>query len=354
MRLALIHTGQRRLAEASPHDKLWGIGLSACDYRASSPSTWRGSNLLGQALEHVRETLQSTSMPQPSRFLQTDTTDSTNHPDDTVFEVDPITRIRLNMAPVTIPPHNTILSALMDSVPEDHAPEVLLTNTTRTDKPFVSEQGPDLISGVVTMDGATFTTLPSLTSGAWPTSQFSCRALLDTGSPQSFIHQGAFDQMVATGAADESYVRSTTPRSWSGFGSQELLSTNRQARMTIQFYHNDTPSASLAVWIYIVPNETMRCPLLLGRNSWMRFHSRSYQTLTPTPDGRLFGELTLSHTFDDACNGAAAYVHSHGAPDTAYHLVYDGPGVCFNITPQLIPVHLIRADGSPHSPATIW
>ena len=54
MRLALMHTGQRRLAEASPHDKLWGIGLSACDYRTSSPSTWRGSNLLGQALEHVR------------------------------------------------------------------------------------------------------------------------------------------------------------------------------------------------------------------------------------------------------------------------------------------------------------
>ena len=176
------------------------------------------------------------------------------------------------MAPVTVPLHNTILSALMDSVPDDHAPEVLLTNTTRTDKPFVSEQGLDLISGVVTMDDATFTTLPSLTSGAWATSQFPCRALLDTGSPQSFIHQGAFGQMVATGTADESYVRSTTPRSWSGFGSQELLSTNRQARMTIQFYHNDTPSASLAVWIYIVPNETMRCPPLLGRDSWMRFH----------------------------------------------------------------------------------
>ena len=54
MCLALIHTGQRRLTEASPHDKLWGIGLSSCDYRASSPGTWRGSNLLGQALEHLR------------------------------------------------------------------------------------------------------------------------------------------------------------------------------------------------------------------------------------------------------------------------------------------------------------
>ena len=121
----------------------------------------------------------------------------------------------------------------MDSAPDDHAPEVLLTNTTRADKPVTSEQDPDLISGVITMDDVTFTTLPSLTSGASATSQFRCRALLDTGSPQSFIHQGAFEQMVAAGAADESYVRSTPPRSCSGFGSQELLNTNRQARLTI-------------------------------------------------------------------------------------------------------------------------
>ena len=117
--------------------------------------------------------------------------------------------------------------------------------------------------------------------------------------------------------------------------------------MTIQFYHNDTPSASLAVWIYIVPNETMRCPFRLGRDSWMRFHSGSYQTLTPTPDGRLFGELTLSHTFGDACNSAAAYVHSREATDTAYHLVHDGLGVSLNNTPQLVPMHLIRLDESP-------
>ena len=55
MHLALIQTGDRRLAEASPHDNLWGIGLSACDPRASSPDSWCGQNLLGQALEHARE-----------------------------------------------------------------------------------------------------------------------------------------------------------------------------------------------------------------------------------------------------------------------------------------------------------
>ena len=79
----------------------------------------------------------------------------------------------------------------------------------------------------------------------------------------------------------------------------------------------------------------------------MGFYSRSYQTLAPTPYGRLFGDLTLSHTFDDACNSAAAYTRSGEAPDAAYHLVYDGPGVSLNIAPQLVPVNLTRLGGSP-------
>ena len=281
-------------------------------------------------------------MPRIPDSLLPATASPMNHPSDNVFEVDPITRTRLNTAPAAEDPHNAILSALIDSVPDDHEPEVLLTNAAHTGKPLISEQGPDLISGVVTIDDVTFTTLPSLTSGASTTSPFCCRALLDTGSPQSFTHQGAFEQMVATGVADESYVRSTTYRSWSGFGSQELLGTNQQARMTIQFYHNDTPSASLAVWTYIVPNETMGCPLLLGRDSWMRFHSLSYQTLTPTHDGRIFGELAPSHTFD-----AAAHIRSCEAPDAAHHLAYDGPGMSLNTAPQLVRVNLVRFDGSP-------
>ena len=196
------------------------------------------------------------------------------------------------------------------------------------------------------MDDATFTTLLSLHSGVSATSRSNCRVLLDTGSPQSFIHQGAFDQMVALGAAGASCVRSTTPRTWSGFGSRQLLSTSRQARITAQFHHNGTASASFAVWMYIVPNETMRCPLLLGRDSWMRFPSRSYQTLPPHPDGRTFGELTLSPC-EDNLGSAAAYIRNREASDNAYHLVYDGLGVSLTDSPQHIPVNLVRLDGFP-------
>ena len=116
--------------------------------------------------------------------------------------------------------------------------------------------------------------------------------------------------------------------------------------MTIQFNHNGSPSASLAVWMYIVPNETMRCPLLLGRDSWMRFHSRSYQTLSPQPDGRIFDELTLS-IGDNNLGSAAAYIRDRASSDAVYHLVYDGLGVSLTDSPQLIPVNLVRRDGSP-------
>ena len=268
---------------------------------------------------------------------------------DTVFEVDPVTHLRLETDPLPALPANTqsaMLFAFTASVPDGHAPEILLAQEQRIDAPLIPEQGPDLIGGVVTMDDATFTTVLSLHSGVSSTSRFNCRAFLDTGSPQSFIHQGAFDQMVASGAADASCVRSTTPRTWSGFGSRKLLSTNRQARMTVQFHHNSTTSTSLTVWMYIVPNETMRCPLLLGRDSWVRFTSRSYQTLPPHPDGRTFGELTLSPC-EDNLGSAADYIRNREASDNTYHLVYEGLDVSLTDSPQLIPVNLVHLDGSP-------
>ena len=86
MRLALMHTGQRRLAEASPQGELWGIGLSACDYRDSSPDIWRGSNLLSQVLEHVREVLCRETTPQKLGSTPLDTTAPIDHSGDTVFD----------------------------------------------------------------------------------------------------------------------------------------------------------------------------------------------------------------------------------------------------------------------------
>lgn len=50
----LLSTGQATLAEASPYDRIWGIGLGANDPMAKDPLHWKGENLLGHVLERVR------------------------------------------------------------------------------------------------------------------------------------------------------------------------------------------------------------------------------------------------------------------------------------------------------------
>ncbi|HTW02959.1 MAG TPA: NADAR family protein [Streptosporangiaceae bacterium] len=47
-------TGRRVLVEASPRDRIWGIGMGTSNPDASRPSRWRGTNLLGFALMNAR------------------------------------------------------------------------------------------------------------------------------------------------------------------------------------------------------------------------------------------------------------------------------------------------------------
>ncbi|MBC9723608.1 NADAR family protein [Streptomyces sp. TRM68367] len=49
----------RVLVEASPVDRVWGMGLAADDEAAADPERWRGPNLLGFALMEARERLRA-------------------------------------------------------------------------------------------------------------------------------------------------------------------------------------------------------------------------------------------------------------------------------------------------------
>lgn len=54
----LLSTDDKLIAEASPYDDIWGIGLRESIAKNMSRSKWPGKNLLGKALMRVRQELE--------------------------------------------------------------------------------------------------------------------------------------------------------------------------------------------------------------------------------------------------------------------------------------------------------
>jgi len=53
----LLATGNATIVEASPLDRIWGIGVDKNHPSARDPAQWRGRNLLGVAIMQARERL---------------------------------------------------------------------------------------------------------------------------------------------------------------------------------------------------------------------------------------------------------------------------------------------------------
>lgn len=53
----LLSTENRIIVEASPYDRIWGIGMKSDHPDAKNPINWKGINLLGFALMEVRDKL---------------------------------------------------------------------------------------------------------------------------------------------------------------------------------------------------------------------------------------------------------------------------------------------------------
>lgn len=54
LKIRLLATKDRILAEASPYDLIWGIGYKATDEMALDDKNWKGQNLLGHTLMSIR------------------------------------------------------------------------------------------------------------------------------------------------------------------------------------------------------------------------------------------------------------------------------------------------------------
>ena len=76
----------------------------------------------------------------------------------------------------------------------------------------------------------------------------------------------------------------------------------------------------------------MQHAVRLGRDSWMRFNTRSYRALPPRPNDK----------------GMSGYATDPTVTDDGFHLLYDGTvGVTLSDEPQLLEVNLVRSNGSP-------
>jgi len=55
----LLKTGNLTLVEASPYDKIWGIGMRENAPGVDNEKNWKGENLLGKAITEVRNIIKT-------------------------------------------------------------------------------------------------------------------------------------------------------------------------------------------------------------------------------------------------------------------------------------------------------
>ena len=203
IKLHRLSTGNIRLAYTSPLDPVWGIGFRADDPRAKDPQKWRVNPLLGEAPSAVHEAIRNSEAESPHpaspRRFRSPTGNAGIH------EISSGQQSRLGTA-----------------VGAGQGPPSV-----------IPEHGPCLAGGIVTLDDVSFTTEIAIHSGGDAIAPYRCTALLDTGSPQSFIRRDLLDRIISVGTVSSACKRPSSLRSWGDFGESTPLRTATRIRLSV-------------------------------------------------------------------------------------------------------------------------
>ena len=140
------------------------------------------------------------------------------------------------------------LSTWFSDAPADKSPEVLAVAAGVSLFLALAEHDLCLFGGIMMPDDASFTTKITVHSGATALARFCCVALLDTGSPQTFIRRDMLDSIFLVGGASISCKQKYAPLFWGGFGESAPLQTPTIVRLSVQLIRGDEPTCSLEVW----------------------------------------------------------------------------------------------------------
>ena len=145
------------------------------------------------------------------------------------------------------------------------------------------------VEGTVTLDRRGHTASARIFGGSKATRTHTRTVLLDTGSPSTFIQHKVWLRMLGCGAASNNGLKEAPERKWGGFHGIPLMTSSR-VRLNIQMGGEGgipsggsrAPAVGLAVHAHMVPDDALTHAVLLGRDSWADFPTRTFEDVSNT------------------------------------------------------------------------
>ena len=187
MKLNFLSIGNKRLADASPLDPVWGIGLRADDPGANDPRQWRGKHFLGETLPAIRKAIrdnESGSANPASRGRIRNPAGNTG-----IHEISSVPQSCSFSAASAGQDPLSQFSTFFSDAPANQSQEDLEIASGVGPGPALPERGPCLVGGTVTLDDVSFTTKIAIHSGEDAIAPYKawCSSILVPPKPSSDV-----------------------------------------------------------------------------------------------------------------------------------------------------------------------